>query len=34
MAPPVNPTIFHIAPVDRLASIVADGFLFPDSHSS
>ena len=31
MPPPVSPKIYHIVHVDRLASIVADGFLFSDA---
>jgi hypothetical protein len=31
MSPPANPKIYHIVHVDNLASIVRDGFLWPDA---
>ncbi len=31
MAPPANPKIYHIVHVDRLPSIISDGFLWCDA---
>ena len=33
MPPPANPNIYHIVHVDRLASIVAEGFLWCDAEA-
>lgn len=31
MPPPTNPKIYHIVHVDKLASVVADGYLWSDA---